>query len=125
MGLPEHGRQTVLARHFFVTQGATKKWLSGEGYPTMEKLIAICEWAGVNLNWLTLGTGPKRTDTVDTKSLVLGEAIESMPEDERQQVLDFITYKFERSSAPLFAGERMARYLKMIDAFKRDRDGKR
>lgn len=91
----------------------------------MDKLIAICEWAGVNLNWLTMGVGPKRTDTVDTKALVLGEAIEALPGDERQQVLDFISYKFERSSAPIFAGERMTRYLKMIDAFKKDRDAKK
>lgn len=125
MGLPEHGRQTLLARRFSVTQGATKKWLTGEGYPTLDNIVSICEWSGVNLNWLTMGTGPKRTDTVDTKSLVLGEAIESLQPDDRQQVLDFIGYKFEKSSAPIFTGERMGRYMKMLDAFKRDRDGKK
>ncbi len=125
MGLPAHGRQTLLAKQFGVTQGATKKWLTGEGYPTMDKLVAVCEWAGVNMNWLTMGAGPKRTDAIDTKSLVLGEAIEAMHADDRQQVLDFIGYKFERSTSPLFTGDRMVRYLKMIDAFKKDRDAKR
>ncbi len=124
MHLPKHGRQTLLAKKFGVTQGATKKWLTGEGYPTIDNIVAICEWAGVNVNWLIQGTGPKRTDTVDTKSLVLGEAIETMPEPDRQQVLDFIEYKIDRSSAPLFAGERLARYMKMLDAFKKSRESK-
>jgi transcriptional regulator with XRE-family HTH domain len=124
MKLPLHGRQTLLAKKFGVTQGATKKWLTGEGYPTMDKLIAICEWSDVNINWLTMGRGPKREGAVDTKSLVLGEAIEAMQTEDRQQVLDFIGYKFERSTVPLFAGERMARYMKMLDAFKKDREAK-
>lgn len=121
MGLPAHGRQTLLAQQLKVTQGATKKWLSGDGYPTMDKLIAICDWAGCNLNWLVQGVGPKRIDAVDTKSLVLGEALETLPSDERQQVLDFIGYKIERSSAQLFTGDRLARYMRMLDAFKQDR----
>jgi transcriptional regulator with XRE-family HTH domain len=125
LNLPEHGRQTMLAKKFNVTQGATKKWLSGEGYPTMDNLIAICAWAEINLNWLTLGVGPKKTGAVDTKALVLGEAVEALPPDDRQQVLDFISYKLERPSMPLFTGERTARYLKMIDSFKRDRDTKK
>lgn len=119
LGLPKHGRQTLLAKKFNVTQGATKKWLSGEGYPTIDNLVAICEWAGVNVNWMLQGTGPKRTDAVDTKSLVLGEAVETMLPSDRQQVLDFIGYKIERSTAPIFVGERLARYMKMLDAFKK------
>lgn len=119
MKLPKHGRQTLLARKFDVTQGATKKWLSGDGYPSMDNIVAICDWAGVNVNWLVQGVGPKRTDGIDTKSLILGEAIESMPEPDRQQALDFIGYKIERSSAPIFTGERLARYMKMLDAFKK------
>ncbi len=47
-----------------------------------------------------------------------------MPDPDRQQVLDFIGYKIDRSSAPLFTGERLARYMKMLDAFKKSRDSK-
>lgn len=122
MGLPEHGRQSQLARLLGVTQGATRKWLTGVGYPDMEKIVQICEWSGTNVNWLVMGVGPKRTGLIDTKTIVLGEAIEAMPADERQQVLDFLAYKFERS-AEFFASDRLARYMKMIDAFKRDRAG--
>ena len=124
MDLPMHGRQSQLAKLLKVTQGATRKWLTGAGYPDMDKIVQICEWSGTNVNWLVMVVGPKRTDIIDTKTIILGEAIEAMPSDDRQQVLDFIAYKFERSGE-FFAGERLARYMKMIDAFKRDRDGLR
>jgi transcriptional regulator with XRE-family HTH domain len=116
MNLPEHGQQTALARLLGVTQGATKKWFNGEGYPTLDKIVAICDWANGNVNWLVMGYGPKRRDIIDTKSIVLGETIENMAEDDRQQVLDFIGYKLERGG--MFAGEQLARYMKMLDAFK-------
>jgi len=119
MNLPPRGRQTALAHQLKVTQGATKKWLNGEGYPTMEKIVAICEWAGVNVNWLVMGVGAKRNDLVDTKVLVLGEALDAMPKSDRQEVLNFLAFKF--SSQHAMAGERIARYMTMIDAFKKDR----
>lgn len=125
MKLPtKHGRQTALAKVFGVTQGATKKWLSGASWPGFDNIVAICEWAGVNVNWLVMGAGPKRNDVVETKVLVLGEALEAMPQPDREQVLDFLAFKFEKS-ADLFVGERLARYMTMIDAFKKDRDGLR
>jgi transcriptional regulator with XRE-family HTH domain len=125
MKLPaKHGRQTALAKVFGVTQGATKKWLSGTSWPGFDHIVAICEWAGVNVNWLVMGAGPKRNDVVETKVLVLGEALESMSQPDREQVLDFLAFKFEKS-ADLFVGERLARYMTMIDAFKKDRDGLR
>ena len=120
-GLPARGRQSELARLLGVTQGATRKWLTGVGFPDMDKIIQICEWAGANVNWLVMGIGPKRSDVIDTKTVILGEAIDSMRPEDRQQVLDFIGYKIERSGQ-FYAGEQLARYMKMIDAFKRDRD---
>lgn len=116
-GLPDHGRQTALAKRFDVSQQAAKKWLSGESLPEMEKLILIANWARVNITWLVQGTGPKRTNVVDTKALVLSEAIEGLPDDSKQQVLDFISYKIERADG-LFTGERLSRYMTMLDAFK-------
>lgn len=119
MGLPAHGRQTALANHLKVTQGAAKKWLNGDGYPTMDKIVAICEWANVNVIWLVMGAGAKRNDLVDTKVLLLGEALDAMPTSDRQEVLNFLAFKF--SSQHAIAGERIARYMTMIDAFKKDR----
>lgn len=116
--MPERGRQTLLAKQFSVSQQAAKKWLSGESLPELDKVVAIADWAGVTVNWLLQGLGPKRGDHIETKSLVLTEAIENLPSDSKQQVLDFISYKIERADG-LFVGERLAKYMTMLDAFKK------
>jgi hypothetical protein len=121
MALPEHGRQSALGKLFGVGPKAARKWLVGEGYPELELAIRIAQWGNVSFNWLMTGHGPKREGHADTKVVVLDEALDSMPEDDRQQVFDFIEYKIHRNEN-LFVGERLTRYMTMIDAFKRDRD---
>lgn len=61
MGIPKHGknRQGVLAKRFVVSQTAARKWLTGTGWPTMENLIDICDWAQIHLDWLCRGKGEK------------------------------------------------------------------
>lgn len=115
---PGHGQQAALGRMFGVTPKAARKWLVGEGYPEMEMALRICERAGVNINWLLQGVGPKRGDKVDTKALVLSEAIEALPPEERQQALNFLGYTLEHSHSQVFTGERLARYMRMLDSFK-------
>ena len=126
MGLPPvRGRQTRLAEIFKVTPNAARKWLQGEGMPELDLSVAIADWASININWLLQGAGPKRGDKIDTKALVLNEAIESLPDDRRRQVVDFIGYVIEKSDGPLFVGERLARYKKMLAAFKVSPDQKK
>lgn len=55
------GRERVLARQFSKSLTAIHKWLTGESWPSMEMLIAICEWAQVRLDWLCYGKGDKYT----------------------------------------------------------------
>jgi transcriptional regulator with XRE-family HTH domain len=117
-GLPnERGRQSALAAQFNVSPNAARKWLLGNGLPELEVAIRLAKWGQVNLEWLLTGRGPKRGAIVETKSLVLGEAIEELPEADRQQALDFVRYKLERSSTALLSGERLTRYMTMLDAF--------
>ena len=80
-GLPLRGRQTELSRLFKVSQQAAGKWLKAQSYPEMATAVALAAWAGVNVTWLLQGTGPKRGDRVDTKAVVLDEAIRSLPPD--------------------------------------------
>lgn len=65
MGIPAkgRGRQFVLGQRFVKTQGAARKWLTGEAWPSMEILIAMCEWAQVRLDWLCSGRGEKYLST--------------------------------------------------------------
>jgi transcriptional regulator with XRE-family HTH domain len=112
----ERGRQTELAAIFGVSPNAARKWLRGDGLPELSVAIKIAKWAGVHVEWLLSGRGPKRIG-VDAKSLVLGEVIQELPEADRQQALDFVRYKVERSSSVVFTGDKLARYMVMLDAF--------
>lgn len=120
MGLPrERGRQTELAKQFGFSPNAARKWLNGDGMPELENALRIANWAEVTIVWLLQGLGPKRGDKIETKAIVLDEALHSLPVDDGQQVLDFIRYKIEKADGPI-VGERLARYMTMLDAFGND-----
>jgi transcriptional regulator with XRE-family HTH domain len=48
-------RQTIVAKRFGVSQKGARKWLEGEGLPTLEKAIEIAEEFGVAVTWLLQG----------------------------------------------------------------------
>jgi hypothetical protein len=115
---PGHGQQAALGRLFGVTPKAARKWLMGEGFPEMAMALRICEKADVNVNWLLQGVGPKRGDKVAVRAMVLDEVITELPDTSRQSVLDFVGYTLEKSDG-VFVGERLVRYMKMLDSFKK------
>lgn len=117
LDIPTHGRQTELARRFDLTPNAARKWLKGEGMPNLDVAIAIAGMAGVNVNWLLQGVGPKRVDYVDTKAFVLADAITALRAEDGQQVLDYLGYKIDRSG-PLITGPRLTRYRTALEAFR-------
>ncbi len=59
LGYPEHGRQTQLAAHYKVTQGAARKWFAAETMPGYEICADLCKRAQVQYEWLMTGRGPK------------------------------------------------------------------
>jgi transcriptional regulator with XRE-family HTH domain len=121
LGIPAgRGRQTELAKLVGLNPNAARKWLHGDGYPNLDVAVALCDRAGVHVNWLLQGTLPKRIDSkTDTKALILDEALHTLEPNDAQQVFDFISFKIEKSSAPI-VGERLSRYMKMLDAFRAD-----
>lgn len=122
--LPERGRQTLLARQFGVSQQAVKKWLDGLTYPEMDTIIAIAEWADVNVNWLLQGAGPKRGNRMSTKAQVLEEAIQSLPPEMGADLIDNLRAKLIRIGK-LSAQETPARYQTMLDAYEHELGTKR
>jgi len=117
MGIPQRGRKTQLAAKFKLAYQSVGKWLDGVGFPETERILELANWADVNVNWLLQGTGPKRGDIVDTKALVISEAIQSLPKERRDTVLELLGVQIEKSGA-VIAGERQARYLHVLEAFK-------
>lgn len=61
MKVPPKGqaRQTTLAIIFGITQKGVRKWLEGEGYPSIDMARRIAMWADVHFEWLMTGRGPK------------------------------------------------------------------
>lgn len=53
------GRQTVLKDIVDLSQNAVLKWLEGTGYPSLDNARQIAVWAGVSIEWLLTGRGPK------------------------------------------------------------------
>ncbi len=56
-GYPVKGenRQAIVGKIFGVTQKAARKWLEGEGMPTLERCIIISKQLDVNFEWLMTG----------------------------------------------------------------------
>lgn len=115
---PGHGRQTALGKLFGVTPKAARKWLLGISYPEMPLAVAMCERAGVNVLWLLQGSGPKKGDKVDRPTMMLAEGLQSLPNDQRLVVLEFLRFQFEKADG-WFTNEALARYTDSIDTLRR------
>lgn len=113
------GRYTQLAKALSspgakISYQGVKKWLDGDGYPSMDHALAIANWADVNLLWLLQGTPPMRGERIDPNAAAVAEAISAMPREERQATLEFARFQLHKSGT-WFAEERRARYLDAID----------
>lgn len=67
-------RQAIVAGRFSVTQKGARKWLEGEGLPTLEKAIEIAISFKVAVEWLLTGRGPKEVPEATKPVLVPPEA---------------------------------------------------
>lgn len=122
--LPERGRQTAIAKKLGVSQQAVRKWLDGEAFPEMDKVISIAEWAEINVNWLLQGVGPKSDKTIPTRAIVIDEVMRYGTPEERRELVNFIRFKLANASTPLPA-ERMQRYVKALDTYTADENNRR
>lgn len=53
------GSLNALAKASGVSEGALRKWTTGQSEPTRDRLVAIARTAGVNVAWLATGNGPR------------------------------------------------------------------
>lgn len=100
-----------------ISAQAMHKWATKNGGITLENARAIASYFDVSPAWLLFGDGPG-------PRYHLTEAIQDLPEEAQQQVFDFIGYKFERAEG-LIASDKLSNYLKMIQRFKDDLDGRK
>lgn len=102
------GRQVEVARMFDVSQKGARKWLEGEGLPTLEKTIEIAQRFGVQTEWLLSGRGDKYV--TETGEGLLG----ALPPDVRIETANYIGYRI----SGIFSGDKLARYLRWLDDVK-------
>jgi transcriptional regulator with XRE-family HTH domain len=114
-GLPPKGkgRQVAVAKMFNLSQKGARKWLEGEGLPTLERTIEIASRFGVQTEWLLTGRGDKYITETGESMLA------SLPPDIRIETANYIGYRIN----DILQGERLARYLRWIDSLKRPPGG--
>ena len=114
---PGRGRQTALGKRFDVTPKGARKWLMGMSYPEMPLAVAMCNEANVNVLWLLQGSGPKRGERIDPKLLHIAQALDAMPSEQRNSVLDFMKYQITQTGN-WFASEALRTYIADLDALR-------
>lgn len=99
------------------TQSAVGQYLNGTRPLNIAVALKFARGLGVPVSAFspTLAAQIAGTEAMDP----IGEAVSALPESDRQQVLDFIQYRWERADA-LVASERAVRYVKMIEGIKAD-----
>lgn len=115
LGIPEgHGRQTQLGKMFGVSAKAARKWLTGIGYCELPLAVAMCNKAKINVLWLLQGTPPMRGDHIPEDTLGLVYALEDLPAEQRNLVLEYA--RFQLQAVPdWFSPETLRRHLATID----------
>jgi len=66
------GSGNALAAAAGVSEGVIRKWKSGESDPSREHLIALSKAAGVRLEWLATGEGPKNPADIGLATIPRG-----------------------------------------------------
>lgn len=113
---PGRGRYTALGARYGLSSKAARKWLIGDGYPEMAMAIRIADDAKVNLNWLLQGVGQKWVGRLDTKALLLDEAVRSLGPESALDLFHNLRAKLGRATV-LTARDSPSRYTSMLDAY--------
>ena len=109
-----HGRNASLGRMFDVTPNAARKWLLGLAYPEMPLAVSMCDKARINLIWLLQGTPPMRGERIPESTLGLVNAIEELPTEQRNAVLEYARFQLQRTP-DWFSPQALRRHLAAID----------
>lgn len=107
--------QMWLAEQVDVSPQAVTKWMQ-TGQISREKATEVARALGMSIDELLGGVSPKGAQ--------IGHAIDQLSDQHKQEVLDFVRYKFERSEG-LIASDKAAHYVAMIDRIKADMDARK
>lgn len=87
--IPKRGSATILASKFHVSPKAVSKWLNGEAFPELNKLIDISTWCGKSVEWLLTGQDILKDDSESPSPL----AANQLPIIKWESVIEYIDNK--------------------------------
>ena len=70
MGIPKRGRQSLFAKRYGIAQPSSRRWLVGEGYPDIDKLIDLAKWGITTVDWLLTGRGLRYPEFAESSETV-------------------------------------------------------
>lgn len=103
--------------HDIGTQSAVGQYLNGARPLNVAVALKFARGLGVPVSAFSTTIAAQIAGTEAMGPI--GEAVSALPESDRQQVLDFIQYRWQRAGE-LVASERAARYVTMIEGIKAD-----
>lgn len=95
LGVPPKGdgRQTFVSRLFEVDQKGARKWLEGEGFPKLQRIITISKKLNVAVEWLVTGRGNKRMmDPADIQLATLLNLYYQLPDMLKTELCQYAAY---------------------------------
>lgn len=70
LDIPKRGRLVLLAKRYGITHPSTRKWLVGEGYRDIDKLIDLAKWGKTTVDWLLTGRGFRHSEFAESSKTV-------------------------------------------------------
>lgn len=70
VGIPKRGRQALFAKRYGIAQPSSRRWLVGEDYPDIDKLIDLAKWGKTTVDWLLTGRGFRHSEFAESSETV-------------------------------------------------------
>lgn len=90
MGIPKRGRQALFAKRYGIAQPSSRKWLVGEGYPDIDKLIDLAKWGKTTVDWLLTGRGLQHPEFAESSETV-NKTVQLLKKADPQQLKTICT----------------------------------
>lgn len=87
--IPHRGRQRIIGNLFQSGQKGARRWLTGDGFPQLQKCIEMSLHFGVHLEWLMTGRGPKNVLAKDDPYLLFINIFTSLPDEIKQRIVAY------------------------------------
>jgi len=95
-------RQGYVGKLFGLSQRGARKWLEGEGMPSMAQAVLVAKELGVAFEWLMTGQGNKYVpEALSEEAWLLAKLFNRLSPAGRQDLMNYAAFLAERHAAPM------------------------